>query len=53
MLILNILYKTQDSETHLSTKDIYKELLNNGEDVGLATVYRVLSQFESAGIVRT
>ena len=45
------LYKTQDSETHLSAEDIYKELLNNGEDVGLATVYRVLSQFESAGIV--
>ena len=51
MLILDILYKTQDSETHLSAEDIYKELLNNGEDVGLATVYRVLSQFESAGIV--
>ena len=32
--------------------DIYKELLASGEDVGLATVYRVLTQFESAGIVK-
>ena len=38
-------------ENHLSAEDIYKNLLTNGEDVGLATVYRVLTQFESAGIV--
>lgn len=36
---------------HLSAEDIYKALLEQGEDVGLATVYRVLTQFESAGIV--
>jgi Fur family ferric uptake transcriptional regulator len=36
---------------HMSAEDIYKELLNSGEDIGLATVYRVLTQFESAGLV--
>ncbi len=36
---------------HLSAEDVYKALLEQGEDVGLATVYRVLTQFESAGIV--
>ena len=36
---------------HLSAEDIYKSLLESGEDVGLATVYRVLTQFESAGLV--
>ena len=39
------------TENHLSAEDIYKNLITNGEDVGLATVYRVLTQFESAGIV--
>ena len=36
---------------HLSAEDIYKELLQAGEDIGLATVYRVLTQFEAAGLV--
>lgn len=36
---------------HLSAEDVYKELLNNGDDIGLATVYRVLTQFEGAGLV--
>ena len=36
---------------HLSAEDIYRNLLGAGEDIGLATVYRVLSQFEEAGIV--
>ena len=36
---------------HLSAEDIYKELLDSGEDIGLATVYRVLTQFEAAGLV--
>ena len=36
---------------HLSAEDIYKELLETGEDIGLATVYRVLTQFESAHLV--
>ena len=39
------------SERHLSAEDIYKSLMDAGEDVGLATVYRVLTQFEQAGIV--
>ena len=36
---------------HLSAEDVYKELLNEGEDIGLATVYRVLTQFEQAGLL--
>ena len=36
---------------HLSAEDIYKDLLQSGEDIGLATVYRVLTQFESAGLI--
>lgn len=36
---------------HMSAEDVYKALLGAGEDVGLATVYRVLTQFEAAGIV--
>ena len=47
--ILEILEKAK--ARHLSAEDIYKELLNSGEDIGLATVYRVLTQFESAGLV--
>ncbi len=36
---------------HVSAEDVYKLLLQNGEEVGLATVYRVLTQFEQAGLV--
>ncbi|WP_027858965.1 ferric iron uptake transcriptional regulator [Marinobacterium jannaschii] len=36
---------------HFSAEDIYKLLMSQGEDVGLATVYRVLTQFEAAGLV--
>ncbi|MDX2412765.1 MAG: ferric iron uptake transcriptional regulator [Woeseiaceae bacterium] len=36
---------------HLSAEDMYKELLDSSEDIGLATVYRVLTQFEAAGLV--
>ena len=36
---------------HMSAEDIYRSLLESGEDVGLATVYRVLTQFEAAGLV--
>ena len=36
---------------HMSAEDIYKQLLNEGEDIGLATVYRVLTQFEAAKLV--
>lgn len=47
--ILEILEHSK--QRHLSAEDIYKELLHTGEDIGLATVYRVLTQFESAGLV--
>ena len=39
------------AERHLSAEDVYKILLSTGEDVGLATVYRVLTQFEQAGLL--
>jgi Fur family ferric uptake transcriptional regulator len=49
---MKILQQLESSEErHLSAEDIYKSLLDAGEDVGLATVYRVLTQFEQAGIV--
>ncbi|WP_137719400.1 ferric iron uptake transcriptional regulator [Methylobacillus flagellatus] len=38
-------------QRHMSAEDVYKILLNTGEDVGLATVYRVLTQFEQAGLL--
>ncbi|MEE4246345.1 MAG: ferric iron uptake transcriptional regulator [Kangiellaceae bacterium] len=36
---------------HMSAEDVYKALIEAGEEVGLATVYRVLTQFEQAGLV--
>ena len=36
---------------HMSAEDVYKAMLEQGEDIGLATIYRVLTQFESAGLV--
>ncbi|MDX1251194.1 MAG: ferric iron uptake transcriptional regulator [Gammaproteobacteria bacterium] len=47
--ILEILEK--NAQRHMSAEDVYKTLLDTGEDVGLATVYRVLTQFEAAGLV--
>jgi Fur family ferric uptake transcriptional regulator len=47
--VLQILERGQ--ARHLSAEDVYKQLLEMGDDVGLATVYRVLTQFEQAGIV--
>lgn len=38
-------------EHHMSAEDVYKALMESGDDVGLATVYRVLTQFEDAGLV--
>ena len=49
LMILEILAGSEPR--HLSAEDIYKELLDTGEDIGLATVYRVLTQFESAALV--
>ena len=48
--ILQILEKQVD-ERHLTAEKVYKILLSENEDVGLATVYRVLTQFEAAGLV--
>ena len=48
---LRILELLESSESpHLSAEDIYRQLINVGEEVGLATVYRVLTQFEQVGI---
>ena len=49
---MRILQIFEDEEAHhLTAEDIYKRLLAHQEDIGLATVYRVLTQFEAAGIV--
>lgn len=47
--ILHILEET--SGRHMSAEDVYRKLMETGEDVGIATVYRVLTQFESAGLI--
>ena len=47
--ILKLLESSEKS--HLSAEEIHKELSDSGEEVGVATVYRVLSQFEAAGLV--
>src|SRR3569832_1720583 len=46
--ILEIL--EQNPHLHMRAEDVYKSLLETGDDVGLATVYRVLTQFEAAGL---
>ncbi len=49
---LKILEVLQDHECHhVSAEDLYKKLIDIGEEIGLATVYRVLNQFDDAGIV--
>ncbi len=47
--ILDLLERAQSR--HMTAEDIYRRLLDQGEDIGLATVYRVLTQFEAAGLV--
>ncbi len=47
--VLSLFENSKDR--HLSAEDIYKVMINAGEDVGLATVYRVLTQFEQAGLL--
>jgi Fur family transcriptional regulator, ferric uptake regulator len=49
MRILEILENS--SPRHMTAEDIYRHLLELSEDIGLATVYRVLTQFEAAGLV--
>lgn len=41
----------QSAQRHMTAEDVYKVLLNEGSDIGLATVYRVLMQFEQAGLL--
>ena len=50
--IMQVLASTAYQDVHFSAEDIYKELLTNGENIGLASVYRVLTQFEAAGMVK-
>ncbi len=51
--ILDILAKAAATPVcHLTAEEIYMQLSSSGEEVGLATVYRVLTQFEQAGLVR-
>ena len=47
--ILQILESSENK--HMSAEDVYKALIESDQDVGLATVYRVLTQFEAAGLV--
>lgn len=49
---LRILSVLEESSTrHMTAEDVYRQLLESGEEIGLATVYRVLTQFEAAGLV--
>ena len=50
MRILELLEEKQPQH-HLTAENIYRRLLENGDEIGLATVYRVLTQFEAAGLV--
>jgi Fur family ferric uptake transcriptional regulator len=47
--ILNLFENSK--ERHLTAEDVYKVLLNEGMEIGLATIYRVLTQFEQAGLL--
>ena len=49
---LKILATLEESDRkHLSAEEIYKIFVERGDDIGVATIYRVLTQFESSGIV--
>lgn len=50
--ILEMLENRSNAERHLTAEDVYKTLLQEGVEIGLATVYRVLTQFETAGLVK-
>ena len=49
--ILELFQKASQRQRHLTAEDVYKLLLADGADIGLATVYRVLMQFEQAGLL--
>ena len=52
--ILDLFHKLQDegAPRHVTAEDVYRHLLADGLDIGLATVYRVLTQFEQAGLLQ-
>lgn len=50
MRILELL-EQKSARHHMTAEDIYRQLLDSGDEIGLATVYRVLTQFEAAGLV--
>jgi len=50
--ILEILEHGHENQHHVTAEIVYKKLLDAGEEIGLATVYRVLTQFEAAGLVK-
>lgn len=50
--ILEMLENRGNAERHLTAEEVYKSLITEGEEIGLATVYRVLTQFEAAGLVK-
>jgi Fur family ferric uptake transcriptional regulator len=51
MRILELLEESQAGNRHMSAEDVFRRLRDTGEDIGLATVYRVLTQFQDAGLV--
>ena len=51
MRILELLEQQTNASHHMTAEDIYRQLLDGGDEIGLATVYRVLTQFEAAGLV--
>src|SRR5690606_41862964 len=50
MRILQLL-EQKSAQHHMTAEDIYRQLLDSGDEIGLATVYRVLTKFEAAGLV--
>jgi len=50
--VLKVLEEAATKGQHLSAEGVYKQLLKDGEDVGLATIYRVLTQFEASHLVK-
>jgi Fur family ferric uptake transcriptional regulator len=50
---LKILQSLENAtKRHMSAEDVYRKLVKTGEEIGLATIYRVLTQFEAAGLVK-
>jgi len=54
LMILDLFHKLQQdgAPRHVTAEDVYRHLLTDGMDIGLATVYRVLTQFEQAGLLQ-